>query len=86
MRLTNVQFMILTSVCAGGDATPGTPRKRRTSNDEDDATPTKKKAIRIKKAPKAEENPMHNVKVGEDFPVDAGDFIKNEQNWEEEFA
>ncbi|KAH7372315.1 hypothetical protein BKA66DRAFT_497119 [Pyrenochaeta sp. MPI-SDFR-AT-0127] len=72
----------------GDTASPATPRKRKNAaaSDEDD-TPTKKKAtskISGKKAPSQEEGPLGDV--GEGFPRDADDFIKEEQVWENEWA
>jgi hypothetical protein len=78
-----------TNVSIGGTsarASPATPKKRKNSSDED-GTPSRKKATPKGRSKKAVEMPPTNLGGGgDDLPEDMEEFIKHEQEWENDFA
>lgn len=67
--------------------TPVTPRKRKGASSDSDETPSKKKAAPKKKAtPKPVKKTPSPTVEDEQLPDDAEDFIKAEQEWEQNFG
>jgi hypothetical protein len=72
--------------------TPKTPSKRKAASSEDDleATPSKKKATpkagRAKKPVPVDNRHLGDDSMDEGFPEDASEFIKGETKWEDGFA
>lgn len=74
-------------------SSPVTPKKRKSPDvsDEDDTPSTKKRAMPKPRGKKAvpvqvDEEEQIDMPCGDDVPEDAADFIKIEQDWENEFV